>query len=322
MLLMESSHHIHVPAGTATQRLDKWLSDQLPDLSRAQVQRLIQDGQVTLNGALCLSASTKISADQLISLNVPEPERMDLEPVAMPLDILYEDNELIVLNKPAGLTVHPAPGERNATLVHGLLHHCGDSLSGIGGVQRPGIVHRLDKETSGAMLVAKSDVAHQSLSAQLKDRSLSRTYHALVYGLPNPTTGTIEGAIGRSNKNRKKMAVLNDDDPHGKPARTHYRVLQAYGVGALSLVECKLDTGRTHQIRVHLTHQGHPLVGDPVYGRARKLADTTLHDVTRRFTRQALHAVAIAFVHPVSGETLSFNAPYPEDFVSLLEALS
>ena len=316
---MEPSLHHFIYEGE-TKRLDAVMAAQVSlGLSRAQAQRLIAEHQVMLNDKPCTSASQKVAAGQAVIVTIPPPEPLELEAVPMALDILYEDDSLIVLNKPAGLTVHPAPGERNATLVHGLLHHCGESLSGIGGVQRPGIVHRLDKDTSGAMLVAKSDVAHQSLSAQLKDRSLSRTYHALVYGLPNPATGQVEGAIGRSDTNRKKMAVLADDDPRGKAALTYYKVIETFGAGALSLIECKLQTGRTHQIRVHMAHRGHSLVGDAHYGRPRKLADAELRDIVRAFPRQALHAVAVGFIHPITGEKMQFEAAYPEDWHELLQ---
>jgi 23S rRNA pseudouridine1911/1915/1917 synthase len=304
--VIEPPHHL--------QRLDKTLAELLPELSRTQAGRLIADGQVTVAGAVCCHVSQKVQTGQEIAVTIPAAVPLELTAVAMPLDILFEDEHLLVVNKPAGLTVHPAVSEQGVTLVHALLHHCGASLSGIGGVQRPGIVHRLDKDTSGAMLVAKHDAAHQHLSAQLADRSLSRLYHALVFGFPKPSQGVWEGNIGRSPQNRKKMAVVATG---GKTARSHYKTLETFGNSALSLVECKLETGRTHQIRVHFSHYGYPLVGDPLYGRGRKLHDANLQRLTTAFPRQALHAVAVSFIHPATGESHHYEAAYPDDFASL-----
>ena len=309
-----------LPESAYGQRLDKWLSAQLPELSRSQLQRLIADGQLQIDGETITHSSLKLTSQhQELALTIPQPKELDLTPVQMNLEVLYEDDDLIVINKPAGLTVHPAPGERNATLVHGLLAHCGESLSGIGGVQRPGIVHRLDKDTSGAILVAKHDAAHQHLAAQLKDRSLSRTYHALCYGVPKPSSGVIDAPIGRSTRDRKKMAVVEAEK--GKAARTHYKLLETLADGALSLIECKLESGRTHQIRVHLTHLGHPLVGDSAYGRARKLKDEAFETLTKDFTRQALHAVELKFIHPRTHEMISCEAPYAPELANLLNQL-
>ncbi len=302
------------------QRLDKWLSAELTELSRSQVQRLIGEGALTLNGQVCNDASLKLNPQHKeLILVIPEPVEMDLSPVEMDLDILFEDDDLVVINKPAGLTVHPASSERNATLVHGLLAHCGDSLSGVGGVQRPGIVHRLDKDTSGAIIVAKNDGAHQFLAAQLKDRSLSRTYHALCYGCPMPMSGVVDAPIGRSSRDRKKMAVVEKGT--GKEARTHYKVIERYE-GGLSLFECKLESGRTHQIRVHLSHLGHPLVGDPTYGRARKLADKDVQQLIAPHKKQMLHAVEIAFLHPKTKELITLKAPYRQEFFELIQSLT
>lgn len=311
-------HNLTVPESDAGQRLDKWLVSQLPEMSRAQLQRLIAEEQVTVNGEVYASASGKLKQGDQLLVRIPEAKPSELEPVDLQLDILFEDEHLAVINKPAGLTVHPAPGESGPTLVHGILHHCGDSLSGIGGVQRPGIVHRLDKDTSGAILIAKHDAAHQHLAAQLQDRSLSRTYHALVYGMPQPLEGVIEGDIGRHPKNRKKMAVV---EKNGKPARTHYKVLELFGT-EIALVECKLETGRTHQIRVHLTHIGNGLLGDPAYGKPRKLVSPELQERVKSFKRQALHAVKLAFLHPISGERVQCEAPYAPEVEALLGALS
>lgn len=309
---------LEIPESAYGQRLDKWVSGQLPELSRSQLQKLMADGALQLDGEPCDNAALKLSPlHEEISLTIPEPVEMTLEPVAMDLDILYEDKYLIVINKPCGLTVHPAPSEREPTLVHGLLHHCGESLSGIGGVQRPGIVHRLDKDTSGAIIVAKNDAAHQHLAAQLKDRSLSRTYHAICYGTPKLPSGTVDAPIGRSSRDRKKMAVV--EAGKGKEARTHYKVLSSTADGALSLVECKLETGRTHQIRVHLAHIGHPIVGDASYGRARKLADATLQKAVDKLQQgQLLHAREIAFIHPETNEIIGLKADYPAEFSDFL----
>lgn len=322
MLKIDKSLTLTIPPEAHGQRLDKWLSAVLPEHSRSQLQRLIGEGRVTLNDAVHTNSSLKLSAEhQSLTLTIPEPVEMDLAPIPMDLEILFEDEHLIVLNKPSGLTVHPAPGEKNATLVHGLLDHCGDSLSGIGGVQRPGIVHRLDKDTSGAMVVAKTDQAHKHLAAQLKDRSLSRTYHAICYRVPKLPKGTVDAPIGRSNKDRKKMAVVSPEK--GKAARTHYRVVETLAEGALSLIECKLESGRTHQIRVHLSHIGHPLVGDGTYGRKRTLANKEYEAILKTIGEgQLLHAKEIGFVHPKTSKEIKCEAEYPEEFKEILNALS
>lgn len=310
-----------IPASAHGQRLDKWLADEISDVTRSQLQRLIREGALQLNHEVITDGKVKLSSHyQRYTLTPPAIQELELEPVAMQLDILFEDDQLIVLNKPSGLTVHPAASEKNPTLVHGLLAHCGDSLSGIGGVQRPGIVHRLDKDTSGAILIAKTDKAHQHLSAQLQDRSLSRTYHALCYGRPQVPAGTIDAPIGRSTRDRKKMAVVEADK--GKAARTHYRVMESYGDSAISLIECKLESGRTHQIRVHLTHLGYPLLGDPTYGRARKLKDPALQALIAPLSQQMLHAISLCFIHPITQQRIEVQAPYREAFSTLLAALS
>ena len=306
-------------------RLDKALSLLADDISRSRIHGLIKDGAVFLDGIVASSPSAKVSAGQSVVIEVPDA--VPAVPVAedIPLDIVYEDDDLLVVNKPAGLVVHPGAGNHNGTLVNALLHHCRDSLSGIGGVLRPGIVHRLDKETSGLMLVAKNDKAHQGLAAQLEDRSLSRTYHAIVLGAPMPPRGEIDQPIGRHSQNRVKMAI----SPQGKDARTYYHVIKSKGEAA-SIVECKLETGRTHQIRVHMAHLGHPLIGDPLYGpQATKLAsmlkktDIAPEDIDfiHSFSRQALHARAIEFSHPITQKHLSFEASPPEDFSKLLKII-
>lgn len=305
-------------------RLDKVLSGLVADMSRARIQGLIADGMVTVNGKPCDSASSKVKPGDEIVMTVPPP--VDAEPEAqdIPLDIVFEDEHMLVIDKPPGLVVHPAPGNPDMTLVNALLAHCGDNLSGIGGVKRPGIVHRLDKETSGLMAVAKSDVAHHGLAGQLADRSLSRVYRTIVWGAPVPPEGTIQTRIGRSPSNRKKMAVV---ERGGKDAVTHYRTIKTWA-GPFSLVECKLQTGRTHQIRVHMMHMKHWIVGDPVYGKqGQKKAlknhsplSNALKDRVVSFPRQALHAARIEFIHPVSGESMSFESKLPDDMAALVAA--
>ncbi len=291
-------------------RLDKICSEACPSLSRRRLQDLIAGGHVMVNGAITQKTSIKIAENSTIIITIPPAAPAGPAAQSMPLNIIYEDNDLLVINKPAGLVVHPGAGNPDNTLVNALLAHCGDSLSGIGGVKRPGIVHRLDKETSGLLLVAKHDAAHQALSAQLADRSLSRIYKAIVWGVPVPMLGKIDAPVGRSNSNRTKMSV----NKNGKAAVTHYKVDESYGTPPrASLVTCKLESGRTHQIRVHLAHQGYGLVGDPQYGNYRTPPIP--------FKRQALHAAEISFVHPRNGKIRSFTAPLPADMLGLIAAL-
>ena len=310
----------------AGERLDKALAASIAGLSRSRVQALLESGWVRADGRPVADASLRVRAGERYEVTVPDAE--PAEPVAqdIPLTVVHEDDDVVVLDKPAGLVVHPAAGNADGTLVNALLAHCGDSLSGIGGVRRPGIVHRLDKDTSGLMVVAKNDRAHHALTAQFADRSLSRTYLALVWGVPSPREGRIEGNIGRSSADRKKMAVVASG---GKHAATRYRVRSSYGLSA-ALVECKLETGRTHQIRVHMTHAGHPLVGDAVYGRGRTARPTgakaaALPEPVRRalveFPRQALHAAAIEFVHPATGKPMRFEAGLPADMAAVIATL-
>ncbi|SON57120.1 Ribosomal large subunit pseudouridine synthase D [Hartmannibacter diazotrophicus] len=309
------------------ERLDAALARLLPDLSRSRLKALIKDGDVTLDGAAVTDPSRKTRVGERVTVLLPPPVDADPEPEAIPLTILYEDEHLIVIDKPAGLVVHPAAGNWTGTLVNALLHHCADSLSGIGGVRRPGIVHRLDKETSGVMVVAKTDVAHQGLAAQFADHGrtgdLERAYLALVWGAPEPFRGTIDAPLGRSNSDRTKMAVTKS----GKEAITHYEVTERFPEGSgreavASLVECRLETGRTHQIRVHMAEIGHPLIGDPVYGRGFRTKANRLPpdlgEAVRAFPRQALHAFLIAFAHPVNGEILRFESPLPQDMRELI----
>ena len=294
-------------------RLDKYLAAQRPELSRSQVQRLIQEGWVELvQGAA--TASYRVREGEVIRLDIPpaRPAHLAAEPLA--LQIVYEDEALLVIDKPPGLVVHPAPGHASGTLVNALLFHC-QTLSGIGGEERPGIVHRLDKDTSGLLLVAKHDRSHRHLAAQLKTRQLQRRYVALVRGRLPALQGTIDAPIGRHPQQRQKMAVVTRA---GRAARTHYQVLEAWG--ALSLLRLTLETGRTHQIRVHLAHIGHAVIGDPVYGPGplRLPGHVALEQALRTFPRQALHAEQIRFQHPESGEWLTFTAPLPADMATLL----
>ena len=303
-------------------RLDKWLTGRLSDLSRTRIQALIAEGQVTIGALTVADPSARVKSGQAYTIVIPPEIAAEPEPQAIPLIVVYEDDDLIVIDKPAGLVVHPAPGSPDSTLVNALLAHCGDSLSGIGGVRRPGIVHRLDKDTSGLMVAAKNDLAHRGLARQFEDHTIDRAYKALVWGLPNPKIGEIEGNIGRSPVNRKKMAMVASG---GKSALTRYRVLSSYAGGAVSLVECRLATGRTHQIRVHMTSLGHPLIGDQTYGRARiarfKGLDAETRDHLAEFPRQALHAYRLGFSHPTTSELCVFESCIPFDVSALLKIL-
>jgi 23S rRNA pseudouridine1911/1915/1917 synthase len=307
-----------VTADLHGQRLDKVLAFLLGGtdaaLSRARIQALIEEGHVTFGGKPITQVSRKTKENEVYSVQIPLPEMAEPAAQKIPLTIVFEDKDLLVIDKAIGMVVHPAPGNRDRTLVNALLAHCGKTLSGIGGVARPGIVHRLDKDTGGLMVVAKNDASHQALSKQFSDRTLSRTYSALVWGTPSPLAGSIEGSIGRSERDRKKMAVSNK----GKVALTHYRVLETFDVA--SFVECKLATGRTHQIRVHFSHFKHPLVGDQVYGRKKQPTDKK-HPYLAEFPRQALHAAEITFVHPRTGKPVHFKSALPKDFQKLLRQL-
>ncbi len=309
-----------LPGALTGQRLDKALAPLFPDLSRARLQALIGEGRVTLGGEPVTDASRKARAGTYV-LSVPPPAPADPEPEAIPLNVLYEDAHLIVVDKLAGMAVHPAPGTPNGTLVNALLHHCGASLSGVGGVARPGIVHRLDKDTSGVMVAAKSDVAHQGLSKLFATHDIDRLYLALTRGAPSPASGTIETQIGRSPGDRKKMAVLRSG---GRTAITHYRVEAAFGPPDKPLaarVACRLETGRTHQIRVHMASKGAPCLGDPVYGAGQPAQIVRDQIAAADLARQALHAAVLGFVHPVTGATLRFETPLPADMAALQAAL-
>lgn len=295
-------------------RLDKALADLLPELSRERLKALIVEGQVTASGRP-LNPSMKVTAGQHFAVTLPQPVAAEAVAQDIPLTIVYEDADLVVIDKPAGLVVHPAAGNLDGTLVNALLHHCRGQLSGIGGVARPGIVHRIDKDTSGLLVVAKSDRAHEGLAQQFKAHSIDRLYAAIVYGVPQPSFGTVDTWISRSNADRKKMAVHREG--RGKRAVTHYRMVER--LRGAALVECRLETGRTHQVRVHMAHLGNPLIGDPVYGRDRKSFKTILE--TLSFKRQALHAKRLGFIHPVTGQKLSFDSALPTDMQELLSEL-
>jgi len=323
-------------------RLDKALARDVPEeaaLSRSRLKALIEGGAVSRGGLVMTEPKAKVAEGDVIVLTLDPPDEIEAQPEAIPLSVVFEDAELIVIDKPAGMVVHPAPGSPRGTLVNALLHHCAGSLSGIGGAKRPGIVHRIDKETSGLLVVAKTDRAHHALAAQFEAHTAERMYLALVHGVPAPGDPRLRGTRGvtvqpggvvcittrldRHRTDRQRQAVFFD---HGRHAVTRARVLRGFGQPAqLALVECRLETGRTHQIRVHLAHAGHGLVGDPVYGGRRKPSPAALPEgaaeVVAAFPRQALHAAVLGFVHPATGERLRFEAPLPADMAALLAAL-
>lgn len=318
------SHIIRVTAEpeAAGQRLDRFLADSIGTVSRSRVKALIESGAVSRDGAPTREPAEAVRVGAAYTLDLPPPTPARPEAQAIPLAILYEDSDLIVLDKPAGLVVHPAPGNLDGTLVNALLAHCGPGFTGIGAERRPGIVHRLDKDTSGVMVVAKTQRASDGLTAAFAARDLDRAYLALAWGVPSPLEGEIEGAIGRDPRDRKRMAVVTRG---GKPALTRYRTLQAW-YASVALLECRLATGRTHQIRVHLASRGHPIVGDPLYLRRVPAAARGLPEPLRRtlldFPRQALHATRLGFAHPRTGARLEFQTPPPPDMQALLDALS
>lgn len=315
-----------VPSAEAGARLDRFLAGALAPsiagLSRSRIKALLEDGMVSKDGATITDPSHRVKPGERYRVTLPPPEDAVARPQDIALSVVYEDADLLVVDKPAGLTVHPGAGQPDSTLVNALLAHCGDSLSGVGGVRRPGIVHRLDKDTSGLIVAAKNDAAHHSLAAQFAGRTVDRAYLALVRGVPVPAVGRIEGNIGRHPQHRTKMAVVGAG--RGKTAATRYRVLQRFGEIA-SLIECRLETGRTHQIRVHMAHIGHPIVGDPVYGRRAPGQGKTLGPGTTEaihaFSRQALHARLIGFDHPRTGARLKFESEPPNDMRDLIRAL-
>ncbi len=298
------------------QRLDRAIADVMPTLSRERIKALIAEGAIARDdGRPIFSGSTKVDAPQTLTIALPPPEPAEAIAQDMPLVVVYEDAHLIVIDKPAGLVVHPANGNPDGTLVNALLHHCAGQLSGIGGVARPGIVHRIDKDTSGLLVVAKSDVAHEGLARQFADHSIDRVYHAITSGAPMPPAGTVDAPLARSSHDRKKIAVVGDG--RGKRAVTHFRTLERLRDAAF--VECRLETGRTHQVRVHMAHIGHPLLGDPVYGRTRSTHASTLKSIG--FARQALHATRLGFIHPVEGKSVTFDSPLPNDMQELFTRL-
>ncbi|MBB3589801.1 23S rRNA pseudouridine1911/1915/1917 synthase [Rhizobium sp. BK529] len=320
---------------TAEGRLDAWLTAQLgEEFSRSRIKALIKDGQVLLKGEPVTDPQRKVRAGDGYEITLPEPEDPAPKGENIPLDILYEDEDVVVISKPAGLVVHPGPGNWTGTLVNALIHHCGNTLSGIGGVRRPGIVHRLDKDTTGVMVVAKNDMAHRHLSLQFADHGrtmpLERAYRAIVWGRPRALSGTIDAPLGRATGDRTRRAVKRADSESADEAITHYEVLERFhespdATALASLVECHLETGRTHQIRVHMAHIGHPLLGDAVYGAGFKTKANLLPDEARRvvkaFDRQALHAFMLQFEHPRTGEVMHFEVPLPDDMVELTDAL-
>ena len=303
---MDETIEIKVTSEMAGKRLDVVLSEQCSDLTRSYINKLCKEERAALNGKTS-KGNKKCKEGDVITLQVPEPTELEILPEEMNLDIVYEDQDVILINKPKGMVVHPAAGHYSGTLVNGLMAHCKDDLSGINGVLRPGIVHRIDKDTTGILIVCKNDMAHQSIAKQLYDHSITRKYHAIVYGNIKEEEGTVNAPIGRSLKDRKKMGIVMD----GKHAVTHYKVLKRLKKG-FTYIECQLETGRTHQIRVHMASIKHPLLGDDVYGP--KKSKYTLEG-------QCLHAKVLGFVHPITGEYMEFEVPLPEYFEKLLNKL-
>lgn len=302
-------------------RLDKFLSSKMPDFSRSRLQKLIAEGCVEYDDVVIADNSHKVKVGDSFQIIVPPAQEAEPQPQDIALDIVYEDEDIIIVNKAAGMTVHPAAGAYDGTMVNALLFHCRNNLSGIGGVKRPGIVHRIDKETSGLLVVAKNDNAHRFLSEQFAEHSIERTYIAVVYGVPFPLIGRIESFIGRSKFDRKKMAITENG---GKFAVTNYKTLQVFGRGA-ALVQCNLETGRTHQIRVHLSSRGNALIGDKVYVKSKKteaLLPNELKNYVNNFPRQALHAKSLGFIHPRTKEFMQFDSELPTDMAELISELN
>lgn len=324
MTKLEITVDINSSTSNNLDRLDRWLAEHIstltsaPKLSRTRLKNLIQSGCISLNGKIILDPSSPVKLRQKYTIDIPEPTSATPEPQLIKLDIIYEDDHLIVINKAARMVVHPAPGSWDGTLVNALLAHCGNSLSGIGGVRRPGIVHRLDKDTTGLIVVAKSDEAHHHLVHQFAARTIKRSYEALIWGAPENTKGRIDLPIGRSRRNRKKMAVTLHG---GKSAATNYKVLENFNNTA-SLIECQLESGRTHQIRVHFSHIGHSIIGDPLYGGSDNRTNNFGPDIEliKKFGRQALHATSLEFIHPQQRELICFSAPQPIEMQYLIGA--
>lgn len=288
------------------ERIDKYLSEQLEDMTRSHIQKLIKENMVRVNG-MAVKSNFKLSDSDQIEVEIPELKEPDILPENIPLDILYEDQDILVVNKPKGMVVHPAPGHYTGTLVNAIMYHCKDNLSGINGVMRPGIVHRIDMDTTGSLLICKNDRAHQALAEQLKEHSITRKYHAIVHGRLKEDEGTIDKPIGRHPIDRKKMSV---HCTNGREAITHYRVLKRFQ--QFTYIECQLETGRTHQIRVHMSSIGHPILGDQVYGPAK---------CPYKLQGQTLHAKVLGITHPTTGEYMEFDAPLPDYFQGLLEKM-
>ena len=300
------SIEFRIEEAIAGERIDKFLSDSLPDVSRSYIQKLIKDGQVTVNQKT-VKSNYKLNAGDLLSMEEPELQEPDIEAEDIPLDILYEDSDLLIINKPKGMVVHPSAGHYSGTLVNALMYYCKEDLSGINGILRPGIVHRIDMDTTGSLLVCKNDFTHNHIAEQLKVHSITRVYHAIVHGVIKDDEGTINAPIGRHPIDRKKMSI---NHKNGKEAVTHYQVLKRFK--NFTYIECRLETGRTHQIRVHMSSISHPLLGDAVYGPAR---------CPYKLQGQTLHAKTIGIIHPRTGEYLEVNAPLPEYFSDLLDKL-
>ncbi|MDI7773774.1 RluA family pseudouridine synthase [Asticcacaulis sp. EMRT-3] len=320
--LAEDSEYLTAELTTddSGERLDRALATHFADLSRARLQALIAEGRLSLDGEI-LSDGKHKARPGLYTLTIPAPVSATPQAQDLPIEVLFEDEHLIVVNKPAGMAAHPAPGTPDGTLVNALLFHCGDSLSGIGGVVRPGIVHRLDKDTSGILVAAKTDIAHRALSELFARHDIDREYRAIVRGAPRHVSGTVTTRIGRSHHDRKKMAVLRGG---GREATTHFQVDEVFGDTRplAALLTCRLETGRTHQIRVHMAHLGCPCLGDPVYGSGAPHRDVQALLSELDFSRQALHAALLGFVHPVTGQKLRFKAPLPDDMAALVEGLA
>ncbi|MCK4502478.1 MAG: RluA family pseudouridine synthase [Desulfuromonadales bacterium] len=316
---MLATRQLLFPDDRSSMRLDAFVAESLPDISRSQLKKMIDKGHITLNGATT-KASSKLKGGEAIQVTLPEPEPLETLPEAIPLQILYEDQDLIVIDKPAGMVVHPAVGHQSGTLVNALLYHCTD-LAGIGGELRPGIVHRIDKDTSGVLVATKNDQSHQHLAAQFKAHTVNRRYLALVHGNPGANSGTIDQPIGRHPNHRKKMS---GKAKNSKRAVTHWKVLKQYHVSRLSLMELRLETGRTHQIRVHFSEINCPLIGDPLYGnRSRTIAlkNMELRKLIDQLPGQALHAQKLGFIHPSSGKYLEFSSKIPEILQNIITCL-
>lgn len=307
---MKQELQYEVAAGEDSMRLDQYIAGRCMDLSRSYIQKLIKENRVTINDNVQSKSKTAVQEGDIVKVSLPDPKELEIKPQDIPLDILYEDNDVLVVNKPKGMVVHPAPGHYEDTLVNAVLYHCRDNLSGINGVLRPGIVHRIDKDTTGALIVCKNDKSHQKIADQLRAHTITRSYRAIVYNNFSEEEGTIQAPIGRHPTNRKKRMVT---EKNSKEAITHYKVLDHLN-HKFNYIECRLETGRTHQIRVHMSHIGHPLLGDEVYG--------PVNSKFKNLQGQTLHAATIGFIHPTTEEYMEFSAPLPDYFEKLLKTLA